>query len=132
MEITKQNEISAALAEAVLKAEPGTPEFERAVKANDDWLRTLNEVDKSESEIRIRQNAADDQLIAKRDDDEMKLKQMTEKMFVDIAGLAVQAAGMVAMIWVSVKATNAELGEQPFFGLAKQISNQSFRFLIKK
>lgn len=132
MEITKENEISAALADAVLKAEPGTAEFERAVKANDDWIRTLNEVDKSESEIRIRQNAADDQLVAKRDDDQIKLKQMREKLVFDISGLVVQAAGMAAMIWVSVKATTAELGEQPFFGLAKRISDQSFRFLIKK
>lgn len=132
MEITKVEEISTKLAEAVLKAEPGTPEFERAVKANDEWIKTLSDIQRAEDEIRIKQNVADDQLVAKRDEDAFKAQQAKERRIIDLAGLGISAVGTLTMVWVSVKTVLAELDEKPFFGLAEKIASNSMRFMIKR
>lgn len=132
MNIAKVEEISMKLAEAVLNAEPGTAEFERAVKANDDWIRALSDIQRSEDEIRIKQNAADDQLVAKRDEDAFKIQQEKIKRIIDLAGLSISAIGTLTMVWVSVKSVSAELDEKPFFGLAEKVASNSLRFMIKR
>lgn len=131
MEIQKVDEISMSLARAVLEAKPGTPEFKNAVEANCTWIKTLSEVQKSEDEIRIKQNSADDQLVTSRDEMAMKDKQSRFKLAVDIAGVVVSLVGVCIMGWVSVTATKAELQDTPLFGTAKDVAKTSMRFLIK-
>ena len=132
MEITKVKEISSKLADAVLNAEPGTQEYERAVKANDDWIRTLSDIKKAEDETRIKQNAADDQLVAKRDEDTFRIQQAKEKKWIDRLNFGVTAVTAFTFCWSTIKAVNAEIRNEPIMGLAEKLVSTSTRFMIKR
>lgn len=132
MEITKVKEISSKLADAVLNAEPGTQEYERAVRANDDWIRTLSDVKKAEDETRIKQNAADDQLVAKRDEDAFKIQQAKEKKWIDRSTLAITAVTAITFCWGLITSVHAEIRNEPIMGLGSKLLSTSTRFMIKR
>lgn len=142
MDIKKEIEQSEFLAQAVLNAAPGSQEFLRSVQAECEWIRTMNEVSKTENELRMRQNEADDKLVSKRDDDAFREKQLAleeanrrrqfnEKLGVDVTGLVLTAAGTLMMILVTGAGIKLEAKDTPLFGFGKKVFEWSYRSLTK-
>ena len=150
MDIKKKEEIGNALAQNVLSASPNSKEYETAVNAYNSWLKTLNELERTEAELRMKQNAMDDDLQNKRDemldkiearnqeieskraDDIRKAEEEKKRLYVEIAKWAASTIGTLVMCWGIIKSTNAELSGYPLLGAAKQFNGQSLRLIVKK
>lgn len=77
--MSKELEIREHLEKGVLETTPGTKENDLAVKALNDFNRTTSDIELHEKEVHLRDDEANDRMLDKRDEKELKAKQLEEQ-----------------------------------------------------
>lgn len=126
--MSKENEIREHLEKGVLDTTPGSRENDLAVRALDDFNRTYTELALREREVRLREDEANNRLLDKRDENELKaheLEQREKKDWIDVIFKGVTI--VLNTLLCAVVIHNDTTGKPLLSGPGRQVVNNIFR-----
>lgn len=121
-------EIREHLEKGVMNTTPGSKENEIAVKSLNDFNRTTADIDRGEKELKLKQDAADNDLIDKRDENEFRAAQEKRKTILDWVDTVLKAVALVVnSILAAVIIHNDTTGKPLLSGPGRQLVGNTFR-----
>lgn len=126
--MSKENEIREHLENGVLKTEPGTRENDIAVKALNDFNRTFSEVTLREKEVHLKEDEANNRLLDKRDDNELKARELEQREKKDWIDMIFKGATIILnTLLCAVVIHNDTTGKPLLSGPGRQVVGNLFR-----